>query len=456
MKKLLSLISAFFICGSFAFADITTAKKHEASSAYVNAIIEYCKASASDPWNKDIISGIERCAKKLASGSWGNNYGCSADANVIKSWKEMEAVYQDFLCGTIRYTLTYTEKVKMEKANDYDQAFESVRFKPKFSFKKNFPAESDIKSAFSKLMKSDYDLASQVKKYGKNVSLNSPSWKQPPREVKGSDLDYFGPKYSVEEAVYQDFLCGTIRYTLTYTEKVKMEKANDYDQAFESVRFKPKFSFKKNFPAESDIKSAFSKLMKSDYDLASQVKKYGKNVSLNSPSWKQPPREVKGSDLDYFGPKYSVEDAIDKSMPEVDVKNPDTSNAGFMKSLKLVASEMKGERIGVTETLEYHMSPATVNYSKVSPYSWSGKYWIGWKPTVRVAVADKNGNRISNWSWWYPEDGFEIRVPLSKADKADHYIISDTWCMRGRGDGSVCMTYLDFNYKPQSKQIIKK
>lgn len=50
MKKMLSLISAFFICGSFAFADITTAKKHEASSAYVNAIIEYCKASASDTW----------------------------------------------------------------------------------------------------------------------------------------------------------------------------------------------------------------------------------------------------------------------------------------------------------------------------------------------------------------------------------------------------------------------
>ena len=115
MKKMLSLISAFFICGSFAFADIATAKKHEARSAYVNAIIEYCKASASDPWNKEIISGIERCAKKLASGSWGNNYGCSADANVIKSWKEMEAVYQDFLSGTIRYTLTYTEKAKMEK-----------------------------------------------------------------------------------------------------------------------------------------------------------------------------------------------------------------------------------------------------------------------------------------------------------------------------------------------------
>ncbi|WP_296011445.1 hypothetical protein [uncultured Treponema sp.] len=344
MKKMLSLISAFFICGSFAFADITTAKKHEASSAYVNAIIEYCNASASDPLNKDIISGIERCAKKLASGSWGNNYGCSADANVIKSWKEMEVVYQDFLSGAIRYTLTYTEKVKMEKANDYDQAFESVRFKPKFSFKKNFPAESDIESAFRKLMKSDYALASQVKKYGKNVSLNSPSWKQPPREVKGSDLDYFGPKYSVK-------------------------------------------------------------------------------------------------------------DARDKSMPEVDVKNPDTSNAGFMKSLKLVASEMKGERI---ESLEYHMSPDTVNYSRITEYSWSGKYWIGWKPTVRVAVADKNGNRISNWSWWYPEDGFEIRVPLSKADKADHYIISDTWCMRGKGDGSVCMTYLDFNYKPQSKQIIKK
>ena len=343
MKKMLSLISAFFICGSFAFADIATAKKHEARSAYVNAIIEYCKASSSDSWNKEIISGIERCAKKLASGSWGNNYGCSADANVIKSWKEMEAVYQDFLSGTIRYTLTYTEKAKMEKANDYDQAFESVRFKPKFSFKKNFPAESDIESAFKKLMKSDYALASQMKKYGKNVVLNKPTWKQPPREKKG--------------------------------------------------------------------------------------------------------------ELDYFGPKYSVMDARDKSMPEVDVKNPDTSNAGFMKQLKMAASELKGDRM---EALEYHMSPATVNYSKVSPYSWSGKYWIGWEPTVRVAVADRSGNRISNWSWWYPEDGFEIRVPLSKADKADHYIISDTWCMRGKGDGSISMTYLDFNYKPQSNQIIKK
>lgn len=343
MKKMLSLISAFFICGSFVFADIAAAKKHEARSAYVNAIIEYCKASASDPWNKEIISGIERCAKKLASGSWGNNYGCSSDANVIKSWKEMEAVYQDFLSGTIRYTLTYTEQAKMEKANDYDQAFESVRFKPKFSFKKNFPAESDIESAFKKLMKSDYALASQIKKYGKNVVLNKPTWKQPPREKKG--------------------------------------------------------------------------------------------------------------DLDYFGPKYSVMDARDKSMPEVDVKNPDTSNAGFMKQLKMAASELKGDRM---EALEYHMSPATVNYSKVSPYSWSGKYWIGWEPTVRVAVADRSGNRISNWSWWYPEDGFEIRVPLSKADKADHYIISDTWCMRGKGDGSISMTYLDFNYKPQPNQIIKK
>ena len=146
-------------------------------------------------------------------------------------------------------------------------------------------------------------------------------------------------------------------------------------------------------------------------------------------------------------------DARDKSMPEVDVKNPDTSNAGFMKQLKMAASELKGDRM---EALEYHMSPATVNYSKVSPYSWSGKYWIGWEPTVRVAVADRSGNRISNWSWWYPEDGFEIRVPLSKADKADHYIISDTWCMRGKGDGSISMTYLDFNYKPQPNQIIKK
>ena len=343
MKKLLLLISAFYICGSFAFADIATAKKYEASSAYVNAIIEYCKASSSDPWNKDIISGIERCAKKLASGSWGNNYGCSADANVIKSWKEMEAVYQDFLSDAIRYTLTYTEKVKMEKVNDYDQAYESVRFKPKFSFKKNFPAESDIESAFSNLMKSDYALASQIKKYGKNVVLNKPTWNQPPREKKG--------------------------------------------------------------------------------------------------------------DLSYFGPKYSVMDARDKSMPEVDVKNPDTSNTGFMKSLKLAASELKGER---AEALEYHMSPNTINYSNVSPYSWSGKYWIGWKPTVRFAVADKNGNRISNWSWWYSKDGFEIRVPLSKADKADHYIISDTWCMRGKGDGSISMTYLDFNYKPQANQIIKK
>lgn len=343
MKKLLLLISAFYICGSFAFADIATAKKYEASSAYVNAIIEYCKASSSDPWNKDIISGIERCAKKLASGSWGNNYGCSADANVIKSWKEMEAVYQDFLSDAIRYTLTYTEKVKMEKVNDYDQAYESVRFKPKFSFKKNFPAESDIESAFSNLMKSDYALASQIKKYGKNVVLNKPTWNQPPREKKG--------------------------------------------------------------------------------------------------------------DLSYFGPKYSVMDARDKSMPEVDVKNPDTSNTGFMKSLKLAASELKGER---AEALEYHMSPNTINYSNVSPYSWSGKYWIGWEPTVRFAVADKNGNRISNWSWWYSKDGFEIRVPLSKADKADHYIISDTWCMRGKGDGSISMTYLDFNYKPQANQIIKK
>lgn len=343
MKKLLLLISAFYICGSFAFADIATAKKYEASSAYVNAIIEYCKASSSDPWNKDIISGIERCAKKLASGSWGNNYGCSADANVIKSWKEMEAVYQDFLSDAIRYTLTYTEKVKMEKVNDYDQAYESVRFKPKFSFKKNFPAESDIESAFSNLMKSDYALASQIKKYGKNVVLNKSTWNQPPREKKG--------------------------------------------------------------------------------------------------------------DLSYFGPKYSVMDARDKSMPEVDVKNPDTSNTGFMKSLKLAASELKGER---AEALEYHMSPNTINYSNVSPYSWSGKYWIGWEPTVRFAVADKNGNRISNWSWWYSKDGFEIRVPLSKADKADHYIISDTWCMRGKGDGSISMTYLDFNYKPQANQIIKK
>lgn len=343
MKKLLLLISAFYICGSFAFADIATAKKYEASSAYVNAIIEYCKASSSDPWNKDIISGIERCAKKLASGSWGNNYGCSADANVIKSWKEMEAVYQDFLSDAIRYTLTYTEKVKMEKVNDYDQAYESVRFKPKFSFKKNFPAESDIESAFSNLMKSDYALASQIKKYGKNVVLNKPTWNQPPREKKG--------------------------------------------------------------------------------------------------------------DLSYFGPKYSVMDARDKSMPEVDVKNPDTSNTGFMKSLKLAASELKGER---AEALEYHMSPNTINYSNVSPYSWSGKYWIGWESTVRFAVADKNGNRISNWSWWYSKDGFEIRVPLSKADKADHYIISDTWCMRGKGDGSISMTYLDFNYKPQANQIIKK
>ena len=231
-----------------------------------------------------------------------------------------------------------------------------------------------------------------------------------------------------------------------------MEKVNDYDQAYESVRFKPKFSFKKNFPAESDIESAFSNLMKSDYALASQIKKYGKNVVLNKPTWNQPPREKKG-DLSYFGPKYSVMDARDKSMPEVDVKNPDTSNTGFMKSLKLAASELKGER---AEALEYHMSPNTINYSNVSPYSWSGKYWIGWEPTVRFAVADKNGNRISNWSWWYSKDGFEIRVPLSKADKADHYIISDTWCMRGKGDGSISKTYLDFNYKPQANQIIKK
>ena len=97
MKKLLSIVCASIMGVSMLFAvDISAAKKYEASSAYVNAIIEYCKASSSDPWNKDIISGIERCAKKLASGSWGKNYGCSADANVIKSWKEMEAVYQDF------------------------------------------------------------------------------------------------------------------------------------------------------------------------------------------------------------------------------------------------------------------------------------------------------------------------------------------------------------------------
>lgn len=349
MKKLLSIVCASIMGVSMLFAvDISAAKKYEASSAYVNAIIEYCKASSSDPWNKDIISGIERCAKKLASGSWGKNYGCSADANVIKSWKEMEAVYQDFLSGAIRYTLTYTEKVKMEKVNDYDQAYESVRFKPKFSFKKNFPAESDIESAFSKLMKSDYALASQIKKYGKNVVLNKPTWKQPPREIT---------------------------------------------------------------------------------------------------------KNVDGVDMHYFGPKYNVGDARDKSMPEVDVKNPDISNAGLMKSLKLAASEFKSWGVGISE---YHMAPDTINYSKVSPYSWSGKYWIGWEPTVRVAVADRSGNRISNWSWWYPEDGFEIRVPLSKADKADHYIISDTWCMRGRGDGSITMTDLDFNYKPQSNQIIKK
>lgn len=345
MKKIVASICMCIIGINILFAvDISNAKKYEAKSAYVNAIIEYCKAGSTDPWNKEVISGIERCAKKLNSSSWGNNYGCTADVNALKTWKEMEVAYKNFLCGAIRYTLTYTAKTKMEKANDYDQAYESVRFKPKFKFTANFPGESDIENGFKNLMNSDYSLANQVKKYGKNVSLNSPSWKQPPREVKGSDLDYFGPKYSVK-------------------------------------------------------------------------------------------------------------DARDKSMPEVDVKNPDTSNAGFMKSLKMVASEMKGER---TEALEYHMSPDTVNYSRITEYSWSGKYWIGWEPTVRVAVADKNGNRISNWSWWYPEDGFEIRVPLSKADKADHYIISDTWCMRGKGDGSISMTYLDFNYKPQPNQIIKK
>lgn len=302
----------------------------------------------------------------------------------------------------------------------------------------NNTAINGIKSLMSKLAKGDYG----NKNYG----------------VSGSGANAVMQGWKDMEVAYQQFLTSAIRYKLTYTSECVMEKFNDADTAYGTARFKPDFKFEQDYPAEKDIKSAFKKLQKSDFALAKAVRDYGKNVAITAPDWKTPPTVVEavvnGIKYEDYAPKYSVRKAIDKSMPVKDNSNAESNEYAY-QSTKSLFSSLKREAGNMFSTshFAYHMSPSEIDYTGCKVKG----YYLDWKPTVQIAVADRNGNRISNWTWWETKKGVEIQIPLSKAEAADHYIISNTWCMLAQNSYHLVQeNYIDFNYKPQSFQVVKK
>lgn len=276
--------------------------------------------------------------------------------------------------------------------------------------------------------------------------------------VNAGDANKIFNAWKDMELSYKRYLSAAIHYKLVYTAKAVGEKQNDYETMAGTVRFRPDFKFEKDFPAYKEMQGAFKKLQRSDFAMAKQVKDLEKNVRLQAIGWKAIPKEhivmrdANGNDIGTEQPikKYNIGAAQDTSMPTEDGGNLDDystkENAkGLLQGLGSLGKQAK-------KAIGFHMPPNELQYNQKLV---KGCYWYELEPTVRIAVADANGKRISNWTYWEYKKGVDIYVPLSKAGNADHYILSDTWCMVAP-DGLVSKNYIDFNYKPQSSQIVKK
>lgn len=267
------------------------------------------------------------------------------------------------------------------------------------------------------------------------------------------------------ELEYQRFLSAAPRFTLTYNSTAKPEKQSTLERERECVRFVVNnFSFKDDYIAAENVRDAFDRLANSSFPLAASVQKFERNNSTIKIAPESPSSSEKLGSEFYSG----TIDAFEER-----------SNSGNM-----TGKEVVGMLWGTGKNLVKTMRKGFLAYEAPLPKMNEIKelYWYGWCPSVRIAVADKNGNLISDWIWWTTGGKPEIYVPFDKYLYADHFVVSDQWRMvylpsMGTSEGITVaigkimlnsitlgagfllgdtVYYIDDYYTPQKSQIIIK
>ena len=256
------------------------------------------------------------------------------------------------------------------------------------------------------------------------------------------------------ETTHIAFLSAAPHFKLTYTEKATAIKASDLDTTVRMIRFKPSFKFTEDFVGKKELESAYKKLQNSNFVMAAAVREYGKNKPLSSP---QSQRNVKDNPntndfANPFDAKHNLSrTTVMRGTPEFEYEQVNISDTKLTAKGALSTIKNIGKGMSKVLTACYHVSLSEVEWK----YPNIKKGWYKWQPAVQVAVADKDGNVLSKWSWWQPKDGFELCVPMADSYKADHYVFSKTWIWYD--DSNVTAHgYIDDEFTVPASQIVKR